>query len=187
MLDVLVITSHHPICMYLNLRIGHTGMHTTCTAAAGRILICAAAACCTSIVLQQHHAHWICTTVTPSLVLQNHVAPSLVLQQHVVVWGKANEGAHEVFQAGALLGESVDDGSAVGNQRGLRKVGQQGSDRVQRMELLLALPSQLCNGNSPVRKLGCTMIISPLTYLSCTMPSPPILTLLKLHNGNSPS
>lgn len=59
----------------------------------------------------------------------------LVLQSHVRLGLKANAGAEDVGQGGALLGKSIDDGSARRGQGSLEHVAEDTQDAVELLVL----------------------------------------------------
>eukprot|EP00951_Prasinocladus_malaysianus_P007052 scaffold50508_cov39-Prasinocladus_malaysianus.AAC.1 len=71
-----------------------------------------------------------------------HLKPITYFKQ-VKYWLQANARSEYVLHHGALLGQGVDDGRALRDQRGLAEVRQQDGDGMQAVELLLAVALDL--------------------------------------------
>jgi hypothetical protein len=63
----------------------------------------------------------------------------LVLQSHVVLGGQTNASTEDVFNAGLLLEERVDDGSAGRSVGSLQQVAQHGENGVESVPFLATL------------------------------------------------
>ena len=72
---------------------------------------------------------------TASSISRHHLLKKLVLKSHVRLRLKTNAGAEDVGEGSALLGKSVDNGSARGGQGSLEHVAEDTQDAVEALVL----------------------------------------------------
>jgi len=62
-----------------------------------------------------------------------------VFQSHVVFWGETNTGTEDVFEASALLGESIDNGGVFRNHGCLQPIAENGENAVEALSVSRAI------------------------------------------------
>eukprot|EP00906_Rhabdomonas_costata_P037844 RCo053395 len=80
----------------------------------------------------------VCERVCLCLRLCCLVQPALALEQQVVLGGQPDEDPEKVLNARLLTGQRIDHRSALGHQRGLAKVAQNGQHAVELLPLPIA-------------------------------------------------